>query len=149
MAQAPSLFPHGMDDPERPFRGGADPPFTIFFIHVLKKFVPSRKDDPLFSPLGSILPNACTKGSLPIKFLSGVPARGSSGPVFVSRAIFLRKGSFSPEVLAELSHPNSGHPSTLPKMPSFPHAPVAQSDRASDFESAGRRFDSCQARHLF
>jgi hypothetical protein len=26
------------------------------------------------------------------------------------------------------------------------HAPVAQLDRASDFESAGRRFDSCQAR---
>ena len=26
------------------------------------------------------------------------------------------------------------------------HAPVAQLDRASDFESAGRRFDSCRAR---
>ena len=26
-------------------------------------------------------------------------------------------------------------------------APVAQLDRASDFESAGRRFDSCRAHH--
>jgi hypothetical protein len=26
------------------------------------------------------------------------------------------------------------------------HAPVAQLDRASDFESEGRRFDSCRAR---
>src|SRR5262249_19521681 len=28
------------------------------------------------------------------------------------------------------------------------HAPVAQLDRAAAFEAAGRRFDSCQARHL-
>ena len=27
-------------------------------------------------------------------------------------------------------------------------APVAQLDRAPDFESVGRRFDSCRARHL-
>src|SRR5207302_5857273 len=27
------------------------------------------------------------------------------------------------------------------------HAPVAQLDRAAAFEAAGRRFDSCQARH--
>ncbi len=26
-----------------------------------------------------------------------------------------------------------------------PHAPVAQLDRASDFESAGRTFESCRA----
>jgi hypothetical protein len=28
------------------------------------------------------------------------------------------------------------------------HAPVAQLDRAAAFEAAGRRFDSCQARHF-
>src|SRR5438105_8721777 len=28
-----------------------------------------------------------------------------------------------------------------------PDAPVAQLDRAAAFEAAGRRFDSCQARH--
>ena len=28
------------------------------------------------------------------------------------------------------------------------HAPVAQLDRASDFESAGRRFDPCRARSV-
>ena len=28
------------------------------------------------------------------------------------------------------------------------HAPVAQLDRASDFESAGRRFESSRARHV-
>ena len=27
------------------------------------------------------------------------------------------------------------------------HAPVAQLDRAPDFESVGRRFESCRARH--
>jgi hypothetical protein len=29
---------------------------------------------------------------------------------------------------------------------SNPHAPVAQLDRAPDFESVGRRFESCRAR---
>ncbi len=32
--------------------------------------------------------------------------------------------------------------------PTFPRAPVAQLDRAPDFESVGRRFDSCRARQL-
>ena len=31
--------------------------------------------------------------------------------------------------------------------PLFLHAPVAQLDRAPDFESVGRRFESCRAYH--
>ncbi len=38
----------------------------------------------------------------------------------------------------------SAHPSSL----GFFIAPVAQLDRASDFESAGRRFDSCRAHQI-
>lgn len=33
--------------------------------------------------------------------------------------------------------------------PKFFHAPVAQPDRAVDFESKGRRFESCRARQSF
>ena len=36
------------------------------------------------------------------------------------------------------------HPIFLPK-----NAPVAQLDRAPDFESVGRRFESCRAYQLF
>ena len=32
---------------------------------------------------------------------------------------------------------------------SFPCAPVAQLDRASDYESEGRRFESCRAYQIF
>src|SRR5258706_16354531 len=35
----------------------------------------------------------------------------------------------------------------LPARYNAPDAPVAQLDRAAAFEAAGRRFDSCQARH--
>ena len=37
----------------------------------------------------------------------------------------------------------------IPQVCFINYAPVAQQDRASDFESAGRRFDSCQAHHYF
>ena len=34
-----------------------------------------------------------------------------------------------------------------PRVSSRPHAPVAQLDRVPDYESGGRTFESCQARH--
>ena len=33
--------------------------------------------------------------------------------------------------------------------PIFFNAPVAQLDRAPDFESVGRRFESCRAYHIY
>src|SRR3981189_2259484 len=36
-----------------------------------------------------------------------------------------------------------------PSPPLSDDGPLAQLDRASDYESEGRRFESCRARHLF
>ena len=51
-----------------------------------------------------------------------------------------------------VAHPKfiEGETAFRPSLPFYEvvPAPVAQLDRASDFESAGRRFDSCRAHQL-